>query len=221
MKKLQKGFTLIELLIVITIISIIMGMIVIASRSVTVKALIENTRGTIMVLDMGLAEYYAIFRIYPDVSDGATFSAATNGYDGADAGNDIGSIGNTQFQQMNKRLTFVLTGRRVSNDPEFDGEVLVQQKIPIKDDGDKEFVVDAWGNFLRICPGRDHSATGNIPQGPNNLNATERNFYKPDVYSIGNDQKDTVGGDFDKTAYNSDTGDDIVSWFIEKTKKGN
>lgn len=227
MQKKHKAFTLIELLIVITIISIIAGFIVVASQSVRDKALIESTRATIMALMTGCDEYRAIFKVYPDINNSTTLQ--NNGYQaiGGDT-TALDSFDEDDFAEFNRRLRFVLMDIKVSNDEEIDGDVLVSQKlptvtadgVPAENPGDnEELVADAFGNFLRVCPGRDH--TNDNPQGPNNFNADNRSFTMVDIYSLGaNGQDDTDGfSDDDSTEFALIDSDEIVSWNIERTKK--
>lgn len=224
MKKKNNGFTLIELLIVITIISILAGFVIVASRAATFKALNESTRGSILTLTVGCNEYNAIFRVFPDINDQVTLE--NNGYKDIGSASKQNNFNEDALKEFNKRLRFMLMDITSSNDEEIDGDVLVENAILISDDGtdgsgeNDQLLGDAFGNFLRISPGRDHS--GNTPQGPNNFNADNSAFNMLDIYSLGTDQEDGII-DFsnDTSTENFDLldSDEIVSWNIEKSKK--
>lgn len=198
-----------------------------ASQSVREKALIESSRATIMALVSGCDEYRAIFKVYPDINNPVTLQ--NNGYEaiGGDT-TELSSFDDDDFEEFNRRLRFVLTDIKVSNDEEIDGDILVSQNLPITfpdgvdpdNPGDNDALIsDGFRNFLRVCPGRNHSDDN--PQGPNNFDEDTRNLRMLDIYSIGADGIDGTDGnsDDDSTSFALIDSDEIVSWNIEKTKK--
>lgn len=65
MKKKRDGFTLVEMLVVITIISLLMGLIVVLIKGAGERARNTKTHSVIRTMDMACASYQVDFKVWP------------------------------------------------------------------------------------------------------------------------------------------------------------
>lgn len=234
--KNKRGFTLVEILIVIAIISVLASMIVVMAGSVMDKARTQSTRGTIVAIMNGCEQYKSAFSLYPDVNQDMSASIGFNpAYSSSTAGQILSAsatnISDANMEEYNKRLRFMLEDQVYLID-EVESGPFIEEQLPKDESGEANLplYIDAWGSFIRISPGRDHSS--NVPTGPNNFRQNSRGAYMPDVYSLGPNTLDSVfsfaaaGSSFQSTGAFTLEGedpdgqeiDDIVGWFIERAQ---
>ncbi len=251
MNKKLFGFTLIELLVVIAILGVLASIVMAVGSSVILKAQVKGTQGTILALVAACEQYRAVFEAYPALDFPGHCSSIAAGnptYTSADIGgantniisketptglSDTDTYSNNNYKEFNKRLRFFLEERIYEIDDVRSGPFVTQNLVKTIDSADtvktnnSYMYVDAWGNYLRICPGRDHRL--DTPRGPNNLSpdankavtlqAKNRKYYPLDIFSIGPDAENDVDKNgtqfltkFDTTASGND---DLVSWFLD------
>lgn len=228
----KSGFTLIELMVVILIIALLATMVLSISSSVMNKAKGANTQATIQSLVNACGQYQSIFGVYPNLD------ATRPGYPGAKkdalplAGN---KITDKEYKEYNRRLRSYLQDKGYIVDKIFKDQALASQ-LPMGED-DKDYndnaehqdnlllYRDAWDNFLRVCMARDHRL--DVPVGANLYLQNFRNYYPPDIFSLGPNEQNEVdngpsGASTAITTYgynsNNDGIDDIVSWTISTNR---
>jgi len=222
------GFTLIELLVVIAILGILAGFVFSVGGSVMLKSQIKNTQGTILALTAACEQYRAVFDAYPNLDYPPTSPA----YQGSNKA--VISKGNTslkyteaEYKEFNKRLRFMLEDTVYVVDEIRHGPFLNQSLPKTNDESDNSdntyMYADAWGNFLRICPGRDH--TKDTPKGSDNKGKSDdpkyRTVYPIDIFSMGPNMTNDVDRSSDSTqlatkfSTNLAGYDDVVSWITE------
>lgn len=223
-KIMRKGFTLIELLVVVSIIGILGSIVLAVGNSMMLKSQIKGTQGTILTLVSAVEQYRAVFYAYPNLDYPPT------GYAGSTTviSNSSGKYTDDQYKELNKRLRYILEERtytvdEVTHDP-FISQSLSKIADPNDGSANRDMYCDAWGGFLRVCPGRNHNADS--PVGPNFLdpNYNKTNLPKDrigtplDIFSVGPNEANEVdinSSDKKSTQFNTTDADDIVSWFLD------
>ncbi len=220
----KTGFTLIELLVVITVIGILGSIVMAVGNSMMIKSQIKGTQGTILTLISAIEQYRAVFYAYPNLDYPPT------GYPGTAStiSNTGGKYTDNDYKEFNKRLRYMLEERTYTVDEVTHDPFLSQTLSKVQDSSggadNKDMYCDAWGNFLRIAPGRDHR--NDNPVGPNFL---DPNFAKSrlpkdrigtpiDIFSTGingENEVDSNANNKDTTAFNTTDSDDIVSWLLD------
>jgi len=226
------GFTLIELLVVIVIIGLLAGIVLSAAGSISLKSQIKNTQGTILALITACEQYRAMHDAYPNLDFPSPGYPGATGQQSVDVTTTTSAkYSDAHYKEFNKRLRYMLEERAYIID-EVTYEPPLGQSLPqVPDSGDtsqnKFMYADGFGNFLRVCPGRDH--TLDTPRGPNNLApdknrpnallARRRSYFPPDIFSLGpNDTNDIdTNGTQIMTQFDTNTSgnDDIVSWIAD------
>lgn len=213
MKDKRSGFTLIELLVVISIIAMLAALVLAVGSSMSEKARINGTRGTVFAISAACEQYKAVYYLYPHLNRAPnntatpiTFTADAGAYNTTLAGACV---------EFNRRLRFLLEERIYTVDEVRHGP-FIQQKLPklegIYTDPNDDMYVDAWGEPLRVWWGRNHA--NDNPVAANYYNAAVRNRFPPDIWSFGSNGNDDCVGDDVATTMTSD-GDDIASWQIK------
>jgi prepilin-type N-terminal cleavage/methylation domain-containing protein len=231
MSKKQWGFTLIELMVVITLIAILAAFVLSVGSSMSEKARIANTRGTVLAILSACEQYKAVYYLYPHL-DRAPDDTNRNVNNMTFTSPVTGGYTDNNCKEFNRRLRYMLEERSYIVDGRWNpatSETLregvsqgpfLQQPLPkdVKDVGNlkDDTYVDAWGEELRVWWGRDH--TDDIPVGPNYYSSV-RNRFPPDIWSFGSNHEDNCNGNAAGTATDMDTTnsdvDDITSWHIK------
>lgn len=224
------GFTLIELLVVIVIIGLLAGIVLSAAGSISLKSQIKNTQGTILALITACEQYRSMHDAYPNLDYPSLGYPGSTAKQSADGTTSL-TYSDAHYKEFNKRLRYMLEEKSYVIDEVVHEPPLGQSLPQVPDSGDtspnKYMYADGFGNFLRVCPGRDH--TLDTPRGPNNLApdknktnallASRRSYFPPDIFSVGpNDTNDLdAGGTQQITKFNTDTSgnDDIASWISD------
>ena len=213
------AFTLIELLVVITIIALLMGLILSVGSEMQEKAKKANTRGTVLTLATACEQYKAIYYLYPDLDRAPKTLNTTTLLFTAFETPISGTFSETNCLEFNRRLRNVLEEFVYRVDEVRHGP-FIEQKLPKDDDGLR--YIDGWGEPLLVWWGRDHSAAGNDPIGPNYYDTVRRFTYPLDIWSKATnatDDSSLTGAEATATSLDATDSnkDDIVSW-QSKTK---
>jgi len=183
---LKRGFTLIEMIITITIITFLMGTLVVAFTGVRKRALKSKTVAQLEAIDAAMSQYYMYFHRYPPDSHAA--------------GTDLEDVSGSECIVYYLRTAFKLGENMpgTSTKPSMDaGPFLEFDKAHIKDDaadgaGDTyDSIIDPYGNVWRY----DHK-----PE-PADFPQSSINVHSYNLWSHGVDGQDDLGDD-----------DDIANW---------
>lgn len=227
------GFTLLELLVVMSIISLLAGLVLSVASGMRYKAMVTNTKGTIMTVLTACGSYHAVFYLYPDLLKPPQKKNATTTWTDWPVLTYPPAAHYTQanYEGFNQRLHYILEGNDkvggIYTIDEIRHGPFIQDKLPKVDveytDCTESMYVDAWGQPLYVCPARDHSLDKPVA-GPNYFNSAVPNHYPPDIFSIGPDGVNQIDDEgslsigantkaLSSVGYKEDM-DDIASWQI-------
>jgi prepilin-type N-terminal cleavage/methylation domain-containing protein len=142
-----KGFSLVEMVVVISIITLLMGIVIAGASRIRQKTRVDATKSLISKITLALNEYHLVFHDYPPCT--GEYDGSQNLYQLLGKGLQIKqgydpATGNMKTQDL---APFVVGGFRKN---EYAG---VEEKT--------RYIIDAWGERITYKkPGKNHSSSG-------------------------------------------------------------